>query len=280
MLQKIQILIDNRLSAASPALLKEHGLSIYFEVNQKGYLFDAGASGKFARNALELGVDLNNTEILFLSHGHNDHTGGLRRFLELNTTASVVVSKEVPESKCYTCRKEEKRAIGVDCRLFRNEDPRFIYLSESVMITPEIGVVFNKYKTHPVPLSNNTLSYEKEGKEQPDTFRHELALALKTNRGLVILSACSHNGVLNIIESCCEFMNTKKVDMFVGGTHLVEGDFETELQVRDFAIQLDRLYPDMELFTGHCTSDAAFNQLRSILGKRAVQFFSGFTLTF
>ena len=49
----------------------------------------------FIRNARLLHIDLQKVDYLILSHGHSDHTGGLRYFLELNTQATVVCKREI-----------------------------------------------------------------------------------------------------------------------------------------------------------------------------------------
>ena len=59
------------------------------------YFFDTGASDLFIRNARLLNIDLQKVDYLVLSHGHSDHTGGLRHFLELNAEATVVCKREV-----------------------------------------------------------------------------------------------------------------------------------------------------------------------------------------
>ena len=73
----------------------EHGLSLYIETQEHRLLFDTGASDLFIRNACLLHIDLQKVDYLILSHGHNDHTGGLRYFLELNTQATVVCKSEI-----------------------------------------------------------------------------------------------------------------------------------------------------------------------------------------
>ena len=65
----------------------EHGLSLYIEANGKRILFDTGASAAFADNAEKLGIDLNQVDLCILSHGHYDHGGGIKRFLEVNDHA-------------------------------------------------------------------------------------------------------------------------------------------------------------------------------------------------
>ena len=90
---KITTLVENCVYGRK--LQAEHGLSLYIETSGHRLLFDTGASDLFIRNARLLHIDLQKVDYLILSHGHSDHTGGLRYFLELNTQATVVCKREV-----------------------------------------------------------------------------------------------------------------------------------------------------------------------------------------
>ena len=88
---KIVTLMEN--TSCREDVCFEHGLSLYIETDTHKILFDAGQSAAFADNAEKLGVDLRKVDFAVLSHGHYDHSGGLGRFLEINGTASVYVSR-------------------------------------------------------------------------------------------------------------------------------------------------------------------------------------------
>lgn len=90
---KITTLVENCVYGRK--LQAEHGLSLYIETPENRLLFDTGASDLFIRNARLLHIDLQKVDYLVLSHGHSDHTGGLRYFMELNTKATVVCKREV-----------------------------------------------------------------------------------------------------------------------------------------------------------------------------------------
>ena len=97
---ELHILIDNQPHQCNTDIAYEHGLSVYFSSDGKNYLADTGASGKFMHN-MELlkgqGICTPaEVDHVIISHGHNDHTGGLRKFLEENTNADVL-----PQSGIY-----------------------------------------------------------------------------------------------------------------------------------------------------------------------------------
>ena len=90
MARTISILTDNR--TADPGRFGcEHGLSVVLQTPSAKVLMDTGASGLFSVNAARMGIDLSEVDYVFLSHGHSDHVGGLKTFLDLNSTAKVQV---------------------------------------------------------------------------------------------------------------------------------------------------------------------------------------------
>ena len=72
---RLVVLSDNRTN--NKLLQTEHGLSVYLECPSGKYLLDTGASDLFIRNAKVLGIDLADVDYCLISHGHNDHIGGL-----------------------------------------------------------------------------------------------------------------------------------------------------------------------------------------------------------
>ena len=85
---KFVVLMENTAPEGA-CLSAEAGLALYIEYRGHKLLLDAGSSGKFADNAAVLGIDLSQVELAVLSHGHYDHSDGLRRFFAANQTAKV-----------------------------------------------------------------------------------------------------------------------------------------------------------------------------------------------
>lgn len=89
---RITTLIENSIGEHL-ALRNEHGLSICIEMPRNKILFDAGQSGDFIYNAHQLQIDLTDLECVVLSHGHYDHTGGLRDLLNVTTGFELVTGR-------------------------------------------------------------------------------------------------------------------------------------------------------------------------------------------
>ena len=105
---KIWTLMEN--AACREDLTAEHGLSLYIETGDRKILFDAGQSAAFADNAEKMGIDLEAVDLAILSHGHYDHSGGLKRFLEINGHAKIYVNQYAFDC----CYHGDDRYIGVD----------------------------------------------------------------------------------------------------------------------------------------------------------------------
>lgn len=88
----IKALVEN--TAMAEEYGSEHGLSLYMETKKEKILFDLGASGLFLQNAEKLGVDIAGVDFLVISHGHYDHGGGLKAFLEKNRKARVYLHQQ------------------------------------------------------------------------------------------------------------------------------------------------------------------------------------------
>ncbi len=254
---KITVLTDNKPHPDNPRLHSEHGLSLYIEFGDRHILCDTGASDRFVENAARMGVALN-VDICFISHGHNDHTGGLGHFLRFFPSTPIYLSRHLFDRKFS--HHAAKREIGTDAALQQRYGNRFVYIDQSRWIAPDVAAVQNCCAIYPKPIGNGFLTEEYDGVETADRFEHELALALRTDKGLVVVSPCSHGGAINIIESCRLFTGEEKVYAFVGGFHFVDED-DAAQETAWFREDVDALYPGIKIYTGHCTGEIAQESL-------------------
>jgi 7,8-dihydropterin-6-yl-methyl-4-(beta-D-ribofuranosyl)aminobenzene 5'-phosphate synthase len=250
---KLTVLVEN--TSCREDLTAEHGLSLLLETGGRRILFDAGQTGAFADNAAKLGVALQSVDLCVLSHGHYDHGGGLLRFLQLNDHAPVYVSEHA-FGKHYN---GASKYIGLAEEL-RNH-PRLHMVSGDADLGG--GLTLHSaagrqpaFTPRPYGLTRRTM-----GVMQPEDFRHEQYLLVQEGNRRILVSGCSHMGVLNV-------MHWFQPDVLIGGFHLMKlgnspEDQQTLMQVAD---ALDASH--CTFLSGHCTGDMAFGSLQQRLGSR------------
>ncbi len=252
-------LVDNRdaINNNDPCLQSEHGLSLFIDVDGYRILCDMGASAIYRRNACEMGIDLADVDCAFVSHGHNDHTGGLGDFLQNVPNAKVFLSPAVFADKYFSTRRGVARNISTDAGLLTEHQERFEFVDKSRWLSSNVAIVKCDVRDYSFPAGNKYLY--KEG--SLDVFEHELSLAITTSKGLVVVASCSHCGAMNIMESCRRFTAEENVYMYIGGLHFVE-DEGLKSEVAGFAADIEKYSSSLKLITGHCTCDRAIAMLK------------------
>ncbi|MBN2557586.1 MAG: MBL fold metallo-hydrolase [Clostridia bacterium] len=255
---KIVVLVENKTE--NPALETRKGLSLYIEKGNRRILFDAGPDGSFIRNAARLGVDLMEVDAVVISHGHDDHGGGLADFLELNKKASVYIHELAFGN--YVVSRGGERYIGLDKKLESND--RVVLTFGCMVIGEGIKIVTAGNDDGIMEGQNEGLFERKGGEITIDMFRHEQNLLLSENGMHVLLTGCAHRGIASIIESVSAMENLP-MDLVIGGFHLNKFSKE-ELEQLGIAEKLKEL--GAFYITGHCTGEEQFAILKETLGDK------------
>lgn len=237
-------------TAELPGFCTEHGLSLYLEACGHKILFDTGQSGAFAENAGKLGVDLSAVDLAVLSHGHYDHGGGLKTFLALNRKAPVYLSQYAFEEHLNA----EGKDIGLDPTLKTNE--RLVFVRDDTKIVDGLELFSCNGRTRPFGTEAFGLSMRENGAPVPDDFRHEQYLLVTEGEKRVLISGCSHKGILNLAEWFSP-------DVLVGGFHFMKLDplSDGRTALEDAARQLT-LHQTI-YYTCHCTGTAQYAYLKT-----------------
>ena len=228
----------------------EHGLSLYIETSKHKILFDMGQSDLFARNALATGVNLSDVDFAVLSHGHYDHGGGMAKFLEINDVAPVYVNKNA-FGDYYNANL---KYIGLDKELSKNR--RIIFTDGITEITEGFTLFSYNEKPRPNDKGSFGLSEMVADKYVPDRFLHEQYLLIEENGKKVLISGCSHKGVLDIVS----WFNP---DILIGGFHYSKIEDTAELEQ---AAKLLNTY-NTQYYTCHCTGVEQFEFMRKFMSK-------------
>ena len=272
---KITTLIENSQNKSRPDLEAEHGVSFLIEHLGHVFMSDVGQSGKFAENAMKLGIDLHAVEALAISHHHYDHGGGLARFLEVNDQARVYL-RDAPDVE-YIAEEDDGsvRYIGLDKALLKANANRIKFIDGNREILTGFHLLTDIPAVYPKLCGDWRLKIRTGEQTKPDTFEHEVVMVVEHERGLVILTGCGHNCVLNMIAAAQKDLPDKPILAVVGGFHML---MEEEVTVRTVGETL--LAMDIPaIYTGHCTGENAVVILEDILGNRLHRLHSGLVLT-
>lgn len=250
---KIWTLLEN--TALEDSFAAEHGLSLYVETGEHKILFDAGQTGAFAENAEKLGIDLSAVDIAVLSHGHYDHGGGFARFLELNSRAPIYLRREAFRPHYNASGKY----IGLDPAL--KGDPRLVFAEDTQTIADGITLYSCNACHRPFPTDSFGLTVLEDGALRPDDFRHEQYLLLEEGGKRVLLSGCSHKGILNIVRWF-------RPDVLVGGFHFKSLDVRGSGRPVLTAAAEHLTAESISYYTGHCTGGEQYAFLKECMGTR------------
>lgn len=192
---KFTILYDNYIHEEGTK--PDWGFSCLIEGADKTILFDAGTQPDvLLHNVDRLGVDLKKVEKIVISHDHQDHLGGLTGVLDVNPDVSVYMPVSIADEIVSSVEAKKARVVRVD-------DP--VEICPDVYSTGEMGVQI---------------------KEQ--------SLVINAKKGLVIVTGCSHQGIVSVLERAKKLFD-RPIYLVFGGFHLgVMPDAEVEEIIRRF----------------------------------------------
>ncbi|MBN2110837.1 MAG: MBL fold metallo-hydrolase [Methanosarcinaceae archaeon] len=224
---KLTVLVDNN-TLIDRYFIGEPGVSYHIEEQELKLLFDTGYSDAFLKNAQKMGIDLLELDYVLISHGHLDHTWGLEPLLRLLTEADIESRKHKEPvliahplalkrkflegvGEIGTLVPEERISSHIPIRYAREP----LWLSEKLVFLGEIPRFFD------FEAKETIGSIIEDDRRRPDKIFDDTAIALKTERGLVIITGCSHSGICNIIRYAKQVCNEERILDIIGGFHLL-----------------------------------------------------------
>ena len=210
------------VSRQVPDLRAEHGLAHFVEITRgrdtTGIAFDFGPSDTaITHNFRALGLDPGAIDMLALSHGHYDHWGGLagllRTYRRSMKKAMTFYTGEDHFLPRWTQRGTDRVSLG---RLHRDEIERYDIQIESVraplLVAGGVLLSGEMHEQEPFEPIPDNLRVERAGAVVPDTFLGgQTLIANLKGRGLVVVTSCSHRGIVGICRHAARITGVPKV---------------------------------------------------------------------
>jgi 7,8-dihydropterin-6-yl-methyl-4-(beta-D-ribofuranosyl)aminobenzene 5'-phosphate synthase len=288
-----------------PTLVSEFGLSMHVQSRRgaetRNVLVDFGfTSAALVNNTNLLGIEPGSLDALVLSHGHYDHFGGLAGFLrqhqgKLRPKLPIYVGGE----DCFCSREwtappvkgnfgalDRKALEDANLTVTYAEGPSLV--ADHGFATGQIGLnSFEKLLSpsamkigvdHGIGCYADKLPEDERTKTMvPDQFRHEIATAFNLKgRGLVVLTSCSHRGVVNAVKQAQAASGVSKVHAIIGGFHLApyKEDYVRETIASLKEIDLDYVIPL------HCSGEPFYEMAKAEMTSKLLRAYTGTRLVF
>ena len=243
---------------------KDWGFSALIEYGDKRILFDSGNDAEiFAHNVAAKGVDLTKLDFAVISHRHGDHTSGLNHLLKVNPTVKIYAPQEnfgVFGAALPGTFYRRNESLPPDMRYFDGKPPEtlrfgspwpatnFTWVTRTTEIAPGFRLI----------LLNGTWGVDLEVKE--------IALAIDTPDGIVLVVGCSHPTIEKIVEAA-KSATGKPIHLVLGGTHLLPAN---DAQIRTIAVSLRDSFNVRYIAPAHCTGEPAFAILKASFADRYI----------
>jgi len=239
----------------------QHGASYLIEHNGTRVLFDTGQDGHLVLKVMEkLGISPKSIDYIFLSHCHYDHIGGLLDILKaVGRKVPIIAHPEI--FRKHFALKPRLRIVGIP--FSRDQIEKYgelVLVREPFKISEEIfstGEIRNRLDFEKASLEVYTVE---NGLLKRDKLLDDMSLVIKGHNGLIIVSGCSHAGIVSTIKHAIKITGESKVKAVIGGFHLISA---SDSKIERTASELKALGIE-KIYAGHCTGFRAEAKLYEV----------------
>jgi len=263
----LQITTLSENTAGLGGLMAEWGLSILVESEEINILFDTGQSLSASHNAEIMGIDLSRIDKIVLSHGHFDHTGGLKQaLLRIGKEIEIIAHPDIWAAKYSRHQGQEARYIGIPFhrQTLESLGAKFSLSREPVRLSDNITTSGEIPMTTEYEIIEPHLQVKEGQRFKPDKLLDDQALIITTGAGLVVILGCAHHGVINTLYHAQKLTGVEAIYAVFGGCHLISATEEriwlTIAALKELGVQL--------LGLSHCTGLAASAIMAREFGER------------
>lgn len=254
-------------------LRAEHGLSLLLTIHADGrgetILYDAGLGPDTAMHNIEvLGITPADFRAMVLSHGHIDHHGGLeglfkqigRRRMPLVLHPDAWKERKIsfPGGQEVHLPPPSHQDLDREGWEVVEERSPSLLLEGMVLVTGQVERVTEFERGFPLQQARGSGGWEPD----PWVWEDQAVVVHLKDRGLVVLTGCSHAGVINVLRHAQQVTGIETVHAVIGGLHLTGGIFEPIIP--DTLAALEAIGPDF-IVAGHCTGWKAMQQIAARL---------------
>lgn len=244
---KLTVIVDNN-TFIDQYYNGEPAICFHIEDDETKLLLDTGYSDLFIKNAGLLGLDVSQISVIVLSHGHNDHVGGLKYLFDKQDMSNINI---IAHSNAFIPKLLINASIGSPLsETYLRENSNLCLSKRPTKVSRHITFLGE------IPSLNDFEKRKSFGKlcninNDEDFVIDDSALVYKSEKGLFIITGCSHSGICNIIEYAKQVCKDSRIIGVIGGFHLFEVSDSLVSTINYF-----RRNNIKELYPCHCVSFA------------------------